>query len=879
MPTEPVMTDIFPWDPNFETGLPGVDKQHRRLVELLNELANRIASGASFEHWKDVFEGLTAYAAEHFADEEALWHQYMAMDATAAARHKETHDQFVHHIAALQGLRNDSVFGRAEDTLAFLVRWLASHILGSDRYMARVVLGLQAGLNADEAHRQAADYIAGANRATVDSLLAIYGTLAANTLHRMRDVAERRQAEAALRVSEERLAFALQGANDGLWDWNLDTNEVHYSARWFEMLGYQPFELPATLDTWATLVHPDDKAATLDAVEECLQGKRAGLHMEFRMRHRDGHWVDILSRARLACDEHGQPTNPRRLVGTHVDISERKKNENALHLYGEMFRHSGEAIVITDQENRIIDVNPAFTAMTGYSLDEVRGHNPRILAAGKTPRATYQSLWAMLASTNHWQGELWDRRRDGSTYPKWASISIIRDAAGAVTHHIASFTDISERKAAEARIDHLAHHDPLTGLYNRYSLEGRLAQSLLEAKRENRQVAIMFIDLDRFKVINDTLGHQIGDCLLVEVARRLTACVRESDIVARLGGDEFVIVPTVLGHERDAALIAGKVIEALAEPHLIDGKTLHATPSVGISVFPENGEDAGTLMKNADTAMYHAKEKGRNNFQFFSPAMTAAATERMELERDLRIALRDGQLELHYQPQIDGFTGRRVGVEALARWRHPQHGLIAPMKFIPVAEETGLIEPLGRWVLDEACRQLAQWRAAGVDCRMAVNLSAQQLRAPDLVATVRETLHKHGLGHGDLELEITESTAMADPERAIGQLKALRELGVELSIDDFGTGYSSLAYLKLLPIQTLKLDRAFVRDIECDDNDAQISAATIALAHSLGLKVVAEGIETEGQAAFLRRHRCDYLQGFLFGKPVPADQAPGPQQG
>ncbi|MBW7900383.1 MAG: EAL domain-containing protein [Rhodocyclaceae bacterium] len=553
------------------------------------------------------------------------------------------------------------------------------------------------------------------------------------------------------------------------------------------------------------------------------------------------------------------------------DISDRKRAEEALRLYAKVFENSGEAIMITDRDNRIVAVNAALVRDTGYAPEELLGRDPRMLSSNKTPRETYQAMWAALKDTGYWQGELWDQRKDDVTYPKWAAISAIHDEKGELTNYIAGFTDISERKAAAARIDHLAHHDALTGLANRYNLESRLAQSLLAARRENRQLAVLLIDLDRFKLINDALGHHVGDLLLIEAAQRLSACVRESDIVARLGGDEFVVALTSLACDMDAALIAAKLLAALGRPYDVDGRVLHSTPSIGISMFPFNGEDADALMKNADAAMYHAKEKGRNNFQFFSPAMTAAATERMELERDLRIALEEGQYELHYQPQVCAGSGRVCGVEALIRWRHPERGLIPPLKFIPIAEESGAIEAIGAWVLQEACRQRARWRAEGIDeLRVAVNLSAQQLRSPSLVAQVRDAMAAHGIGPGELELEVTESTAMDDPERAIGQLQALRDIGVELAIDDFGTGYSSLAYLKMLPIHTLKLDRAFVRDIETDENDAAISAATLGLARNLGLRVVAEGVENEAQREFLSRHGCDLLQGYLFGRPEPA---------
>ena len=582
-----------------------------------------------------------------------------------------------------------------------------------------------------------------------------------------------------------------------------------------------------------------------------------------------------------AGDEVGQLTNAMRdmvqnLARGRGELEKARKDAETvaeeLRQYANAFRSSGQAMLISDRFNRIVDVNATFTAQTGYSLDEVLGKDPKMLSSGKTSKAVYEDMWRCLQDNGYWNGELSDRKKTGEVYPKWASISAIRDEAQTVMFYIASFSDISERKANEARIEYLAHHDPLTGLINRYNLENRLDQALLSAHRDDLRVAVMFIDMDRFKTINDTLGHHVGDLLLIEVARRLRDSVRESDIVARLGGDEFIVVLTRIADEMDAAPLGDKILRSLGQTYVFDDKELHSSPSIGIAVYPSDGEDGPTLMKNADTAMYHAKERGRNNVQYFTPAMNAAASERLGLENDLHQALRNGELHLHYQPQVCSRDGRSVGVEALARWRHPLLGDISPLKFIPISEESGLIEALGNWVLEEACRQLSAWRVEGIDdIRMAVNLSAQQLRSPGLVQSVDAVLKRHRLKGRDIELEITESVAMENPERAIGQLQALRDLGIQLAIDDFGTGYSSLAYLKRLPIQILKLDRTFVRDIETDPSDAEISAATLALAHNLGLKVIAEGVETEAQRAYLLQHQCDFMQGYLFSKPLPAE--------
>jgi len=683
--------------------------------------------------------------------------------------------------------------------------------------------------------------------------------------------AETYRAQLDHEVTKRRLNDFSKHANDIVLLSDEDARIVDANDRAIEAYGYSFDELRGMHTS--ELRHPSSRSSY---EEDMRRWRTEGCVYETVQRHRDGGAFPVEISARLV------EVDGRRFRQAIIrDITERKLSEATirsgqaqLHLFAQVFEQSGEGIVISDRENRILAVNPAFTRMSGYDIADLRGKNPRVLASGLTPPDVYKDMWESLKHGDYWQGEIWNRRKDGSVVPERLSISVARDLSGDLTHYIAANMDITERKESEAHIQHLAHHDALTGLFNRYNLQNRLEQALATARREQRPLAVMFIDMDDFKSINDTLGHAVGDGLLMEVARRLKDSVRDSDVVARLGGDEFVLVLTEVDGATAAARVADKILRSLGEPYCLEADVLHVTPSIGLAIFPNDGDDGETLMKHADTAMYHAKSQGRNNVQFSASEMNRAAVERLRLDHDLRVALDERQFELHYQPQIDARTGDVVGVEALVRWRHPSDGLVSPLKFIPVAEETGLILPLGEWVLDEACRQLREWKDDGLSgLTMAVNLSAHQLRSPNLIAYVTEILHRHGLNGHDLELEVTESVAMDNPEASIGRLKDLRNLGVRLSIDDFGTGYSSLSYLKLLPIHTLKLDRSFVRDIETDANDVAICTATISLAHNLGLSVVAEGVENSAQQSLLMSHRCDFLQGFLYSKPVQGADA------
>jgi diguanylate cyclase (GGDEF)-like protein/PAS domain S-box-containing protein len=589
---------------------------------------------------------------------------------------------------------------------------------------------------------------------------------------------------------------------------------------------------------------------------------------ESRLRHRDGREIWVRTTAHFIRDAAGNVVG---VEGTTRDNTQQRRAEEELRLAAAVFESSGEAIMITDAEGCIISVNQAFSRVTGYVAADVTGRNASLLASGRHSREFFSEMWRSVLETGYWNGEIWNRRRNGEIFPEWLSVSSVRDADGRITHLVGIFSDISERKAAEAKIAFLAHHDPLTGLPNRLLLKDRMQQAMVHAERSGNKVALLFVDLDRFKAVNDSFGHPAGDALLRDAAQRLLACVRDSDTISRHGGDEFLVVLTDLQNSEVPAQIAGKIMAALCEPFHIEAHEATISASVGIAVYPEDGTGFDELLKKADTAMYHAKESGRNAFRFYTGRMNADAQERLDLHSRLRRALERDEFVLYYQPLVDLKSGRILGGEALVRWQSPEQGLVAPGRFIPAAEHSGLIVPLGEWVLHEACRELAHWHAIGAPwLSMAVNISPIQFRRGDVEETVLRALAASGAPPPALELELTESILIDGAEQVLATIRRLQGLGVKLAIDDFGTGYSSLAYLKRFAVDKLKIDQSFVRDIVTDQDDAAIVRAVIQMARSLGLHVLAEGVETEAVAVELRAMNCDLVQGYHFGRPMPA---------
>ena len=690
-----------------------------------------------------------------------------------------------------------------------------------------------------------------------------------------RDITGQRMAELAqqlahreLEDAHQRLSFQFQRLPLAyiVWDRELRVTEWNPAAE--QVFGWSA-EQAVGRHAYDLIVPEDARAAVHAAWRDVVLGGNMDSHLVNANITRAGRRITCEWFNSPMRDEQGEVVSCLSMVH---DISARIVAENQLRLAAEVFESSREAIVVTDRNNRILTVNRAFSEVTGFSLEEVAGQDPSLLASGRHDQAFFAEMWRELVANGYWQGEIWDRRKNGEIYPKWLSVSAVKDRDGEVANYVAIFNDMSERKAAEEKIDFLAHHDPLTHLPNRVLLRDRFEQAVAVAERERARVALLFLDLDKFKEINDSLGHIAGDELLVQISGRLQACVRASDTICRQGGDEFIILLNSVADVAAISRIAQTILESVSEPIELSGER-HATSfSIGISLYPDDGRDFTTLLKLADTAMYHAKESGGNGLHFYTEEMNVNLLQRLQLQNKLRDALKNRELLLHYQPQIDVNSGAVIGFEALLRWHSPSEGWVSPARFIPIAEEGGAIVAIGEWVLEEACRQAKKWLDQGLPpFVMAVNLSALQFKRGDICATVVRALERSGLPAAHLELELTESILLQNTESVMGVIGRLKSLGLKLSIDDFGTGYSSLSYLKRLRVDKLKIDQSFVRDLAEDAEDAAIARAIIQLGESLQLEIVAEGVETAAQLALLREYGCQVAQGYHFCRPLAAE--------
>ena len=1132
------MIELFPWNENFNTGLAEIDWQHRKLVDLLNQLASQVASGVEVQAVGKIFDELADYAVYHFTTEEAIWHTYLASDSEARA-HIAIHAAFVKEVSRLKAalLSEGSSFQVAEEAMGFLARWLASHILETDRQMAYVVNAMQQGLPIEAAKKQAKEKMAGTTRALVDVILTIYTkhssnmlnlirefsdrksmtdaleektralvafnrnfeallyqttdfiyfkdidsrilfcsqSLAAITGHRDwhemigkhdhevfppdiakiyeeeealvfaerrplldkidqfydavgdigyvqtnkwplfdetgqiagifgigRDITARNRAEEALQQSQERLRLILDSTAEAIYGIDLDgkctfcnsaclrilgysdardligkdmhelihhshTDGTHFSVK--ECRIYQAFQTeqgthvddevlwkadgtsfpaeywsyPQTLggrvvgaavtfvditarkqaeeasresekrfqimadhapvliwiagtdklcfwfnkiwldftgrtmeqemgNGWAEGVHPEDFQSCLDDYVKAFDARKE-FNLEYRLRRFDGEYRWLSDNGIPRYDDHGVFLG---YIGSCIDITSRKNAEDEVRIAATAFE-AQEGMLVTDSNGEILRVNRAFTSITGYTSDEVIGKNPRLLSSGRHDSEFYASMWKKIKEGGTWEGEIWNKRKSGEVYPEHLAITAVKDPNGHVSNYVATLTDITMSKAAAEKIENLAFYDSLTNLPNRRLLLDRLRVALASSNRSGRRGALLFLDLDHFKTLNDTLGHDVGDELLKQVAERLTACVREGDTVARLGGDEFVVMLEELSeHALEAATqiedVGNKILASLNQPYVLGNHSHHSTTSIGVAMFIEHTLGIEELLKQADIAMYQAKKAGRNTLRFFDPKMQESIHARALLESELHEAIEKKQFELYYQIQVDS-EGQALGAEALIRWIHPVRGVVSPVEFIPLAEETGMILPIGEWVLETACAQLKLWEADSKTdhLQLAINVSAKQFRQPEFVEQVCLAVQRHSFDSEKLKLELTESVMLENAGANIDKMNDLKKVGVLFSIDDFGTGYSSLSYITQLPLDRLKIDQSFVCNLGEDPRDDAILHTIIGMAENLGLQVIAEGVETDRQLAILRQYGCTQYQGYLFSKPVPLD--------
>jgi diguanylate cyclase (GGDEF)-like protein/hemerythrin-like metal-binding protein/PAS domain S-box-containing protein len=848
--------EVFPWNKNFEVGIELIDLQHKELVKILNKLASHLANLSTPLILNEVFDELANYADYHFHSEEEIWKANFKNDIWLLT-HQKTHSSFISEVIRIKDNKdNKSLDDVIHDIVSFLSQWLAYHILDNDKRMAKAVLSLQSGYTLEESKLIVEDLMSDSMELLINTVLTMYDSLSNRTLALMREKALRKKAEESLLQNEERWKVVLEGGLENVWDFEIkyDRNNPDKNHSLIDDFGKNVLKINDDF-----IIHPSDLGFIENDFKAHLNGETKNYSNKYRILYKDNSWSWILSRGKVVNSE----TNEKiRVVGTNTDITQKE-------LGSIIYKNSSQGMFISDSNNNIISVNPSFTKITGYELKDVIGLNPKILSSKMHDYIFYKKMWNSITTNNCWSGEIKNKRKNNEIYDISLNINTVFDEKGNIDHYVALFMDITEKKKSEKLIFEHTTFDSLTHLYNRDMIKVSLEEEIKKTGRSKSIFALLFIDLDHFKDVNDTLGHEIGDLLLIEASKRISSVIRGTDIIGRFGGDEFVVILSDLKDITIIEIISNKIIEKLSEVYILGKEKIHISSSIGIGIYPSDGANSLELLSNAEQAMYKAKKNGRKQYHYYRKSLQIEAKKRQSLVSDLYSAIELNQFEVFYQPIINFETNKIEKAEALIRWNHPTKGLIPPNDFIPLSEQFGLIVPIGDWVYSQVVRQIRKWKDENnINIQVSINKSPIQFRFNKSVGDWFSLLKENNLTGKDICIEITENMVMEKEDIVTNKLLEFRNNEVDISLDDFGTGYSSLSYLKKFHIDYIKIDQSFVRNLSANSQDMVLCEAMIVMAHKLNIKVIAEGIETQAQMELLRQMDCDYGQGYLFSKPV-----------
>jgi len=881
--------DIFPWNENFNTGVDLIDKQHHELVNILNRLASQIAEKADEKVLGKIFEELSLYTVYHFDTEESYWSKYLKNDE-AEHEHQAVHQKFITKIEALKKeQKTKPLIEIIEDALEFLANWLASHILETDREMAYTVAAMQEGMVLEEAKKSAKERMNDSSHAFIEIILNIYATLSQNTLKLIKElqlnkkyddafVYEYKYRELLLELSTSFINLPPEQLSEKMQD-SLEKMAHFVDAKCAYIFYFNDqLSKPSDLYEWsindASSTTQEHKQSSFSTISLWLEQEQKGNYVPI---YQNDSCVGFIGFDRAKEKQEftdSEITILNLFARLFANVNKRKESEKSLRLAASVFTHSHEGIMITSVDNKIIDVNAAVTEITGYTKEELIGKNPKILSSGKNSSLFYEKMWQSINEKDYWSGEIWNRHKSGEAYAEMLTLNAVRDNKNKIINYIALFSDITSIKKHEGHIEYIAHYDALTGLPNRVLLADRLKQAIAQTQRKNTSIAIVYLDLDGFKEVNDTYGHDYGDSLLCVLSQKMQNVLRLGDTIARIGGDEFIAVLSELHSHEESLPLLERLLKSVCSPVDINAQLITVSASLGVTFFNAgDSTDPDQLMRYADQAMYQAKLAGKNRYHVFDPVADATIRTHHKKIETIELALRNEEFMLYYQPKVNMHSGEILGFEALIRWNHPTAGILAPSFFLPSIEEHPLSIHVGEWVLEEACKEILYFKEKNLKYTISVNINAMHLLKGNFIAKLESILKKYPtIKKGDLVIEILETSALEDLSYVSNIIREAQKLGVAFALDDFGTGYSSLTYLKQLAVSQIKIDQSFIRDMLNDSDDLAIIEGVITLANAFHREIVAEGVESVEHGEVLLKLGCQVAQGYAIAKPMPAQE-------